>query len=116
MLGNAAMIAMLLAPTANIARHDDHRIGANRVRWSIVTPWSPSRSDFKRRHTGSGSGVAYCKCPTSERARPDSNGGPAGSKPVRGGGVISAWILGNPRSPWPLLEIGTSPFFDFVLS
>src|SRR5262245_41812684 len=45
MLGNAAMIAVLLAPTANIARHDDHRIGANGVRWSIVTPWSPSRSD-----------------------------------------------------------------------
>jgi hypothetical protein len=33
MLGKAAMIAVLLAPTANIARHDDHRIGANAVRW-----------------------------------------------------------------------------------
>src|SRR5262245_35121462 len=52
MLGNAAMIAVLLAPTANIARHDDHRIGANAVRWSIVMPWSPSRSDFKRRCAG----------------------------------------------------------------
>src|SRR5262245_18335903 len=30
-----------------------------------------------------------------QRARPDSNGGPAGSKPVRRGGVISAWVLGN---------------------
>src|SRR5262245_60562526 len=48
----------------------------------------------------------------SERARPDSNGGPAGSKPVRGGGVISAWILGNPWSPAHLREVATSPSFD----
>jgi hypothetical protein len=32
MFGKAAMIAVLLAPTANIARHDDPRIGANAVR------------------------------------------------------------------------------------
>src|SRR5262245_61858947 len=49
---------------------------------------------------------------TFQRARPDSNGGPAGSKPVRGGGVIAVWILGNPWSPAHLLEIATSPSFD----
>jgi hypothetical protein len=48
----------------------------------------------------------------SERARPDSNGGPAGSKPVRGGGAIAAWIHGNLRSPAPLREIAASPSFD----
>src|SRR5262245_50238589 len=49
---------------------------------------------------------------TFQRARPDSNGGPAGSKPVRGGGVISAWILRNPQSPAHLREIGASLSFD----
>jgi hypothetical protein len=29
MLGSAAMMAVLLAPTASIARHDDHRTDAN---------------------------------------------------------------------------------------
>jgi hypothetical protein len=29
MFGKAAMIAVLLAPTASIARHDDHRTNAN---------------------------------------------------------------------------------------
>jgi hypothetical protein len=33
MLGKAAMIAVLLAPTASIARHDGHRTDANPVRW-----------------------------------------------------------------------------------
>ena len=33
MSGKAAMIAVLLAPTASIARHDDHRTDANPVRW-----------------------------------------------------------------------------------
>jgi hypothetical protein len=32
MSGRAAMIAVLLAPTASIARHDDHRTDANPVR------------------------------------------------------------------------------------
>src|SRR5262245_8205782 len=55
---------------------------------------------------------------STERAKsawsmpPDSKGGPAGSKPVRGGGVISAWILGNPWSPAHLREVATSPSFD----
>jgi hypothetical protein len=31
MLGKAAMMAVLLAPTASIARHDDHRTGVNPV-------------------------------------------------------------------------------------
>jgi hypothetical protein len=31
MFGKAAMIAVLLAPTASIARHDDHRTDANPV-------------------------------------------------------------------------------------
>jgi hypothetical protein len=42
MLGKAAMIAVLLAPMANIARHDDHKIGLNRIRWdarSACTTW-----------------------------------------------------------------------------
>src|SRR5262249_44271194 len=67
MLGNAAMIAVLLAPTANIARHDDHRIGANAVRWSIVMPWSPSRSDFKR--TSPMAGRSSAPCARSRRTR-----------------------------------------------
>jgi hypothetical protein len=29
MFGNAAMIAVLLMPTASIARHDDHKTDAN---------------------------------------------------------------------------------------
>jgi hypothetical protein len=32
-VGKAAMIAVPLAPTASIARHDDHRTDANPVRW-----------------------------------------------------------------------------------
>jgi hypothetical protein len=36
MLGKAAMIAVLLAPTASIARHDDHRTAAKPVRWFNV--------------------------------------------------------------------------------
>jgi hypothetical protein len=32
MLGKAAMIAVLLAPTASIARHDDHRTEAKPLR------------------------------------------------------------------------------------
>jgi hypothetical protein len=36
MLGRAAMIAVLLAPTASIARHDDHRTAAKPVRWFNV--------------------------------------------------------------------------------
>ena len=35
MVGKAAMIAVPLAPTASIARHDDHRSDANSVRWFI---------------------------------------------------------------------------------
>src|SRR5215510_1123931 len=36
MLGKAAMIAVLLAPTASIARQDDHRIDANPFSWLNV--------------------------------------------------------------------------------
>jgi hypothetical protein len=36
MLGRAAMIAVLLAPTASIARHDDHSTDADPVRWFNV--------------------------------------------------------------------------------
>src|SRR5215467_2959980 len=36
MLGKAAMIAVLLAPTASIARHDDHSTEANSARWRNV--------------------------------------------------------------------------------
>jgi hypothetical protein len=36
MLGRAAMMAVLLAPTASIAKHDDHRTEANPVRWFNV--------------------------------------------------------------------------------
>jgi hypothetical protein len=32
MFGKAAMIAVLLMPTASIARHDDHRIDLDAVR------------------------------------------------------------------------------------
>src|SRR5262245_61936007 len=48
-----------------------------------------------------------------ERAWPDSNGRPAGSKPVRGGGVISAWILGNPWSPAYLREVRALQWRDY---
>ena len=34
------MIAVLLAPTASIARHDDHRTDANTVRWLNVGTYS----------------------------------------------------------------------------
>jgi len=33
MLGKAAMIAVLLAPTASVARHDDQRTDANPDGW-----------------------------------------------------------------------------------
>jgi hypothetical protein len=36
MVGKAAMIAVLLAPTASIARHDDHSTDAIPVRWFNV--------------------------------------------------------------------------------
>src|SRR5262245_61886700 len=36
MLGKAAMIAVLLAPTASIAKHDDHSTAAKPVRWFNV--------------------------------------------------------------------------------
>jgi hypothetical protein len=35
-VGNAAIIAVLLAPTASIARHDAHRTDANPVGWFNV--------------------------------------------------------------------------------
>src|SRR5262249_34194274 len=39
MLGRAAMIAVPLAPTASIAKHDDHRTEANPVRWfNVASP------------------------------------------------------------------------------
>jgi len=39
MFGKAAMIAVLLAPTASIARHDDHRINVNPVRCFTLLPY-----------------------------------------------------------------------------
>jgi hypothetical protein len=47
MFGKAAMIAVLLTPTASIARHDDHRTDAKPVRWFKVAASSvaiPSNS------------------------------------------------------------------------
>jgi hypothetical protein len=39
MVGKAAMIAVLLAPTASIVRHDDHSTDAIPVRWfNIAAP------------------------------------------------------------------------------
>jgi hypothetical protein len=43
MLGKAAMIAVLLAPTASIARHDDHRTDAKPLRWFNVAASSGQR-------------------------------------------------------------------------
>jgi hypothetical protein len=49
MFGRAAMIAVLLAPTASIARHDDHRTDANPVRCFNVAASSPRhRADETR--------------------------------------------------------------------
>src|SRR5262249_24429530 len=45
MLGKAAMIAVLLAPTASIARHDDHSTAAKPARWFNVAPVLPRRTD-----------------------------------------------------------------------
>src|SRR5215813_5593794 len=47
MLGRAAMIAVPLAPTASIARHDDHRTAAKPVRWFNVAASRP-RMDADR--------------------------------------------------------------------
>jgi len=44
MVGKAAMIAVLLAPTASIARHDDHRTDAIPVRWFNVAAPSAQMS------------------------------------------------------------------------
>jgi hypothetical protein len=41
--GRAAMIAVLLAPTASIARHDDHRIVVNAARSRNVRRPAPRR-------------------------------------------------------------------------
>src|SRR5688500_12520580 len=46
MLGKAAMIAVLLAPTANIARHDDHKTGGTGDR-GINGVSSPDMGRFK---------------------------------------------------------------------
>src|SRR5262249_60082462 len=45
MLGKAAMIAVLLAPTASIARHDDHSTAAKPVRWFNVALVLTRRTD-----------------------------------------------------------------------
>jgi hypothetical protein len=47
MLGKAAMIAVLLMPTASIVRHDDHSTAAKPVRWFNVAA-SPRRMDDTR--------------------------------------------------------------------
>src|SRR5262245_64349030 len=43
MLGKAAMIAVLLTPTASVARHDEHRTAANPFSWLNVAASSPRR-------------------------------------------------------------------------
>jgi hypothetical protein len=49
MLGKAAMMAVLLAPTASIAKHDGHRTDANPVRWLTFSASSAGhREDEKR--------------------------------------------------------------------
>src|SRR5262249_59584818 len=46
MLGNAAMIAVLLTPTASVARHDEHRTDANPFSWlNAVASSSRRRAD-----------------------------------------------------------------------
>ena len=46
MLGNAAMIAVLLDPTASIARHDDHRTEAKPLRWfNVAASSGQARAD-----------------------------------------------------------------------
>src|SRR5947209_20436111 len=47
MLGKAAMIAVLLMPTASIVRHDDHSTAAKPARWFNVAA-SPRRMDDTR--------------------------------------------------------------------
>jgi hypothetical protein len=48
MFGKAAMIAVLLAPTASIARHDDHKTGAKPVRWfNVASSTQLSAADLK---------------------------------------------------------------------
>ena len=49
MSGRAAMMAVLLAPTASIARHDAHRIGADPVRWFKIAA-SSVRSRGRKPH------------------------------------------------------------------
>src|SRR5262245_368349 len=43
MLGKAAMIAVLLTPTASVARHDEHRTDANPFSWLNVAASSSRR-------------------------------------------------------------------------
>jgi hypothetical protein len=43
MLGKAAMIAVLLTPTASVARHDAHRTDANPFSWLNVAASSLRR-------------------------------------------------------------------------
>src|ERR671935_127625 len=46
MLGNAAMIAVLLEPTASIARHDDHRTEAKPLHWfNVAASSGQARAD-----------------------------------------------------------------------
>ena len=50
MVGKAAMIAVPLAPTASIARHDDHRTDADPVRWFNVAASSAQHRADERAH------------------------------------------------------------------
>src|SRR5262249_36931060 len=52
MLGKAAMIAVLLMPTASIVRHDDHRTAAKPVRWFNVAASSRRTDDTRPRRRG----------------------------------------------------------------
>jgi len=48
MFGKAAMIAVLLVPTASIARHDDHRTATDPVFWFNVAVSSARIERMKR--------------------------------------------------------------------
>ena len=57
------MIAVLLAPTASIARHDDHRTDANPVRWfngCVLSPASISKSAMGSRCHALRFSSCYC--------------------------------------------------------
>jgi hypothetical protein len=80
MSGKAAIIAVLLAPTASIARHDDHRTDANTVRYLAMQPLTSrkggaSRGRRKGIYTFDGDTLMICdNAPNLEKARPAAFG------------------------------------------